>query len=166
MRENRPVASLNDLKLAYRLFMRAYPYRSVEWTPGAALRKPLSEATLAVVTTAGFYLPTQRPFDASIRGGDSSYREIPSQADLDSLLIGHKSDAFDHAGIEADKNLALPLDRLRKLEADGELGGLAPMHYSFMGSLTAPRRLIAESAPAVAEALKQAEVDAVLLTPV
>ncbi len=160
------MASLDDLKLAYRLFMRAYPYRSVDWRPGGPLKKPLSEAVLAAVTTAGFYLPTQPPFGASIRGGDWGYREIPLEADLNSLLIGHKSDSFDHAGIEADKNLALPLDRLREMEADGEIGGLAPMHYSFMGSLTAPRRLIAESAPAVAERLRGSGVDAVLLTPV
>lgn len=160
------MTSLDDLKLAHRLFMRAYPYQSVDWTPGATLRKPLSEAVVAVVTTAAFHLPTQPPFDASIRGGDWSFREIPVDASLASLGIAHKSDSFDHAGIEADKNLALPLDRLREMEADGEIGGLARTHYSFMGSLTSPRRLIAESAPAVAELLRQRAVDAVLLTPV
>lgn len=160
------MASLDDLKAVYRLFMRAYPYRSADWRPGATLKKPLSEARLAVVTTAGFYLPTQMPFDASIRGGDWSYREIPLEADLDSLLIGHRSDSFDHAGIEADKNLALPLDRLREMETDGIVGGLAPAHYSFMGSLTAPGRLIKETAPAVAQALRRDGADAVLLTPV
>lgn len=160
------MASLNDLKLAYRLFMRAYPYRSVDWKPGTFLKKPLAESVIAAVTTAAFYLPSQTPFDESIRGGDWGYREISVDADLSSLAIGHKSDAFDHTGIETDKNLALPLDRLREMQAAGEIGGLARTHYSFMGSVTTPKRLIAESAPAVAELLRQRGVDAVLLTPV
>lgn len=160
------MASLDDLELPYRLFMWAYPYRKVEWRPGATLKKPLREAKVAVVTTAGFYLPTQRPFDDSIRGGDGSFREIPAGADLDSLRIGHKSDSFDHSGIEADKNLALPLDRMREMRTEGEIGGLANIQYSFMGSIIAPKRLIAESAPAVARLLFEREVDAVLLTPV
>lgn len=160
------MASLDDLKLAARLFMRAYPYRSVDWKPGAVLTKPLAESTIAVVTTAGLYLPTQAPYDKSILGGDWSYREIPVGADLDSLIVGHRSDSFDHAGVEQDKNLALPLDRLREMQQDGEIGALADTHYSFMGSVPAPEHLIKESAPAVARLLPDHEVDAVLLTPV
>ncbi len=160
------MASLDDLKLSYRLFMRAYPYRRVEWRPGARLRKPLEACTIAVVTTAAFYVPSQPPFDESLRGGDWSYRAIPASASLPSLQIAHKSDAFDHRGIEQDKNLALPLDRLREFAAAGVIGSVADTHYSFMGSITAPARLMAESAPEVAAHLRQQQVDAVLLTPV
>ncbi|MCU0229652.1 MAG: glycine/betaine/sarcosine/D-proline family reductase selenoprotein B, partial [Bryobacterales bacterium] len=127
------MASLDDLKLSYRLFMRAYPYRRVEWRPGARLRKPLEDSTIAIVTTAAFYLPSQPPFEESMRGGDWTYRAIPATASLPTLEIAHKSDAFDHQGIEADKNLALPLDRLRELVADGVIGAVADTHYSFMG---------------------------------
>lgn len=160
------VASLDDLKFSYRIFMRAYPYRRYEWRPGATLKKPLSQATIAVVTTAAYHLPSQVPFDESIRGGDWSYREIPADAHLPSLGIAHKSDAFDHRGIERDKNLALPLDRLRELAAENYIGAVASVHFSFMGSITAPARLIKESAPTVAGLLVQQAVDAVLLTPV
>lgn len=160
------MASLDDLKLSYRLFMRAYPYRRVGWRPGARLQKPLAQCTLAVVTTAAFYTPDQPAFDESVRGGDSSFREIPSDTPLPLLGIAHKSDAFDHAGIEQDRNLALPLDRLRELQAEGVLGAVAAKHYSFMGSITAPGRLMAETAPEVAQLLRQQQVDAVLLTPV
>ncbi|MCW5964696.1 MAG: hypothetical protein KIT83_11710 [Bryobacterales bacterium] len=160
------MASLDDLKLSYRLFMRAYPYRRVEWRPGARLEKPLSACSIAVVTTAAFHLPSQPPFDETIRGGDSSYRELPVDACLPALGIAHKSDAFDHAGLEQDRNLAFPLDRLRELQADGAIGALALTHYSFMGSITAPGKLISTSAPAVASLLLKQHVDAVLLTPV
>ena len=160
------MAHLGDLKLAYRLFMQAYPYRHVDWPPGAVLTKPLGDATIAMVTTAGFYRPDQPPFDPSIRGGDWSYREIPATTDVRTLGIAHKSDAFDHAGIEADRNLALPLDRLHELAARGVIGRVTGRHFSFMGSLTAPGRLIDTSAPEAARKLSEDGVDAVLLTPV
>ena len=160
------MARLSDLKLVYRLWMEAYPYRRVDWRPGTRLSKPLSAARIALVTTAGFSLPDQRPFDPAIRGGDWSFREIPADADLSTLRIGQTSDAFDHRGIEADPNLALPLNRLRELRRDGQIGEVAPRHFSLMGSISAPGRLIKESAPAIAEQLVQDAVDAVLLTPV
>ncbi len=160
------MASLADLPLKYRLFMRTYRYRSVDWRPGAVLKKPLSQARIAAITTAAFYTPDQTPFDESIRGGDFSFRIIPLDGDLRSLRIAHRSDAFDHRGIEADKNLALPLDRLRELARERRIGSVGPRHFSFMGSIPAPGRLISGTAPEVARLLGDDGVDGVLLTPV
>jgi D-proline reductase (dithiol) PrdB len=86
--------------------------------------------------------------------------------DLASLRVAHKSDAFDHTGVETDKNLVLPLDRLRELAAERMIGEPAPRHFSFMGSIPAPGRLVDQSAPEVAAKLRDDGVDAVLLTPV
>jgi hypothetical protein len=72
------MAKITDLKFAYQVFMRAYPYRKVDWRPGARLRKSLLEARFAVVTTAAFFNPDQPPFDRTIRGGGYSYRVIPA----------------------------------------------------------------------------------------
>jgi D-proline reductase (dithiol) PrdB len=160
------MAKITDLKFAYQVFMKAYPYRKVDWRPGAQLEKPLSEVRVAIVTTAAFFRPDQSPFGKSIRGGDYSYRVIPSDTDLSALEIAHRSDAFDIRGITSDKNLALPLDRLKSLVEEGVVGSVAPRHFSFMGSIAAPGRLIAQTAPEVAELLREDEVDAVLLTPV
>lgn len=160
------MAKLSDLKLRYRILMEAYRYRRFDWRPGSLLRKPLSRSRIAVVTTAAFFLPSQPPFDPAIRGGDYSLREIPADARLDSLSIAHKSDAFDPRGVEQDKNLALPLDRLRELAAQGRIGSLAPRHFSLMGSISAPARLIHDTAPEIAARLARDAVDAVLLTPV
>ena len=160
------MAKISDLKLAYQVFMKAYPYRKVDWPPGARLKKPLSEARVAVVTTAAFFRADQPPFDTSIRGGDYSYRIIPIDTDLSTLNIAHRSDAFDIRGITSDKNLALPLDRLKSLAEDGLIGSVAPRHFSFMGSIAAPGRLIANTAPEVARILQEDAVDAALLTPV
>jgi D-proline reductase (dithiol) PrdB len=160
------MAKLSDLKWKYRIFMETYRYRQSDWRPGAVLLKPLSQTRIAVVTTAAFFRPDQAPFDASIRGGDYSFREIPLATDLDTLRIAHKSDAFDHSGIETDKNLALPLDRLRELKAETRIGDVVPRHYSLMGSVSAPARLVNITAPEIARRLWEDQTDGVLLTPV
>lgn len=160
------MASLSDLPLKYRLAMGLYRYRSLDWGSGAVLDKPLSQARIAVVTTAAFHLPDQPAFDESLRGGDVSFRIIPVGTQLDRLRIAHRSDAFDHRGIEADKNVAMPLDRLDELVRDRRIGYVAPRHISFMGSIPAPGRLISSTAPEVARLLRDDGVDGVLLTPV
>lgn len=159
------MAQLSDLKLTYRIYMAAYRYRHIDWQPGAVLSKPLAESRIAIVTTAALHPPDQLAFDESVKGGDWSYRELPLGVDLASLRVAHKSDAFDHTGVESDKNLALPLDRLRELTAQGLIGAPAPRHFSFMGSISAPGRLIDFTAPEVAAKLHDDHVDAVLLTP-
>ena len=160
------MAQLSDLKLSYRLYMTGYIYRTFDWKPGAVLRKPLSEARIACVTTASYSLPDQEPFDESHRGGDFSYREIPAGADLTGMGLSHRSDAFDGQGLLEDYNLALPVDRLREMAEAGEIGAVAPRQFSFQGSIPAPGRLVKISAPEVAEKLREDQVDAVLLTPV
>lgn len=160
------MAKLSNLKWKYRIFMETYRYRQFDGLPGAVLRKPLSQARIAVVTSAAFFRPDQPPFDPTIRGGDYSLREIPLETDLNTLRIAHKSDAFDHSGIESDKNLALPLDRLRELKAEARIGDVAPRHYSLMGSISAPARLVTVTAPEIARKLSEDQADGVLLAPV
>jgi D-proline reductase (dithiol) PrdB len=160
------MAHVSDLKLKYRLLIQRYPFRSVDWRPGAFLAKPLNEARIALITTAGLYLPDQTPFDQSFRHDDCSYREIPWGTPVDMLQIGQSSDAFDHTGIEADRNLTLPLDRLRELIDAGTVGEAAPRHFSIMGSIIAPARLISGSGPEIARKLREDRVDGVLIAPV
>jgi D-proline reductase (dithiol) PrdB len=162
------MASYNDLSLTVRLFMKGYPFAryAIDPVPSAKLARPLSESRIALVTTAGLHTPEQPNFDYTNKRGDASFREIPNSIEVQSLLESHRSHAFDHRGIEADKNLAFPLDRFRELEAQGAIGELNHRHFSFMGSIVGPRRLIEETAPQVARMLREDNVDAVLLTPV
>ncbi|HEY4641022.1 MAG TPA: glycine/sarcosine/betaine reductase selenoprotein B family protein [Thermoanaerobaculia bacterium] len=151
----------SEFSLTTRLFLKTYPWRRIDPVPCAPLRKPLRDARIAIVTTAGLHLPTQQPFDNEKRGGDTSYRVIPNDADVSSLLEAHRSETFDHAGVRSDPNLAFPLDRLHEMQLN-----LAPRHLSFMGSITAPNRLIKESAPEAAQLLVDDGVEAALLVPV
>jgi D-proline reductase (dithiol) PrdB len=160
------MASLDDLSFAHRVFMRTYSFRSVDWQPGASLKKPLSESKFALITTAALYLPNQPAFDNKVRGGDASFRILPMDVDLSQLQIAHRSSAFDQTGAREDLNLVFPRDRFRELVSSRTIGTLNHRHFSFMGSITAPDRLISESAPAVAELLREGEVDAAFLVPV
>ena len=155
------MGDVSEFSFATRMFLKTYPWRRIDPVPCAPLRKPLAEARLALVTTAGLHLPEQPPFDNDKRGGDTSYRLIPNDADVATLRESHRSETFDHAGVQADPNLAFPLDRLREMKLS-----LAPRHLSFMGSITAPGRLMKESAPEAAQLLVDDGVEAALLVPV
>lgn len=159
------MARLEDLQLTHRLFVEAYPYRTVDWKPGARLAKPLSQTKFALISSAGVYLPGQPPFDLAFRGGDFSYRELAATLDVRTLKVSQRSSDFDQTGARQDRNLVFPLDRFRELVEQGDIGGLNHRNFSFMGSISAPGRLIAESAPSVAGMLREDRVDAVFLVP-
>ena len=167
------MAHLTDLPLKFRLFLMAYRYRRLDPVPWTRLTKPLSECRVALVTTAAYYLPDQEPFDERRPGGDTTFRVLRTRTAqgrvsplLKSLIVGHRSRAFDAAGITADYNLALPVEALLELERRSAVGHLHEEALSFMGSITAPRRLIKYTAPEAARRLAEAGVDAVFLTPV
>jgi D-proline reductase (dithiol) PrdB len=130
----------------------------VPWTP---LTKPLSECRVAIVTTAALHLVG----DVGFTPEDPSYRTLP--ADRRDLVLGHWSPNFDRSGFVADLDVVYPIDRLEELAADGVIGSVAPRHYAFAGNqedtLTGIRL---DSGPAVAQALRDDDVDVVLLTPV
>ncbi|MFH1964311.1 MAG: glycine/sarcosine/betaine reductase selenoprotein B family protein [Acidobacteriota bacterium] len=160
------MAEISDMKMKYRIFMKTYEYRSLEWKPGVLLEKPLHEARIGVVTTAAFHTPDQEPFDTNQKGGDPSFRILPENIELNKLKAVHPSESFDHSGIDADSNLALPLDRLRELKKEGFIGSSSPRHLSFMGVIISPEKLINETAEKAADIFIEDQVDGVLLTPV
>ncbi len=167
------MAQLSDVDFAERLFLKGYPFKhfapnpdDLETTVMTPMRKPLSACKVALVTTAGLSLPEQLPFDVTNRRGDSSFRDIPANISPQLLEMHQRSWAFEKTGILQDRNLAFPLDRLREMLERGEIGAIAPHHYSFMGSIAAPARLIREFAPEVAHRLVLDGVDVALLTPV
>lgn len=96
------MATYGDLILKYRLFMKAYPFAryAINPVPCAPLDKPLNLARVALVTTAGLHTPEQPGFDHAVKGGDTSFREIPNTVTTANLIESHKSEAFDHSGIE------------------------------------------------------------------
>lgn len=160
------MGSIEEFPLKYRLFLKTYQWRRIDPVPWTPLKKSLAESRLVLVSSAGIVMSQQLPFDNAIRGGDPSVREIPSDVDVGHLIETHRSDAFDHAGIQLDPNLAFPADRLREMSATGVIGSLNHRYLSIMGSVTAPGRLIKNTIPQVVPKLIQDRVDAALLIPV
>ncbi|RMG92796.1 MAG: hypothetical protein D6708_06060 [Candidatus Dadabacteria bacterium] len=134
----------------------------VPWTPA---RRPLAEATVALVTTGGVHLRDQPPFDMADPEGDPSFREIPVDTSPEALTITH--DYYDHTDAEKDLNLVLPVERLREAVAAGAVGALHPVAYSFMGHIDGPHveTLRRKTGPEVAGRLARAGVDYALLVP-
>jgi D-proline reductase (dithiol) PrdB len=160
------VGDLSEFSLRLRLFLKMYHWRRIDPVPWAPLVEPLARCRVALISTAGFVLPGQPSFDEAKRGGDPSFRVIPDDGDLGTLVEHQRSESFDHAGIRQDPNLAFPLDRLHELAGRGRIGPVNRRHLSFMGSITAPGRLIRDSAPAAAGLLVEDGVQAALLVPV
>ncbi len=161
-----PVGDLSEFPLKLRLFLKAYRWRRIDPVPWTPLAKPLSECRVALVSSAGFVTPNQEPFDETKRGGDPSFRVIPSDVDVRTLRDTHRSESFDHSGVRRDPNLAFPLDRLRELARDRRIGSVNSRHISFMGSLTATGIFVRDTAPAAASLLVEDGVDVALLVPV
>jgi D-proline reductase (dithiol) PrdB len=126
----------------------------------SALKKPLAESRLALLSSAALRLSAQKPF---IPREDTSYRLVPSDPSAGELVIDH------HSGIgtvpRQDPEIVFPRSVLAALAKRGEIGALSPFHISFMGGLRAHERIEREIAPAIATELKGAEVDVALLVP-
>ena len=155
--------TLSEVQRKTALFFPCMEFESTPWVP---MKKDLSQCKLALVTSAGLHLREDKPFVTDLEGGDPSYRVIPSSTKPSDILQSHVSIGFDHTGIYRDMNVAFPIDRVRELAQQGTIGSVAQNHYSFMGALRDPRRVVQQTGPEVAERLKEDGVDLVLLTPV
>ena len=76
------------------------------WTP---LRRPLSQARVALVTTAGLHLKGDMPFVTDHETPDQSYRRLPSDAPSTEIVQSHTSIGFDRTGIQRDLNVTYPV---------------------------------------------------------
>jgi D-proline reductase (dithiol) PrdB len=159
------MAKVSDLSLKDRFWYHRYRFRRVDPLPWTSSGPPLSQATVGLVTSAGLHVPEDPAFER-VKGGDYSYRWVPRDVRPEDLVCSHPSSAWDRTGVERDANIALPMDRLRELLRAGEIGGVAPRHASFQGSITAPLRLMRQTAPEVAQGMADDGVHVVLLTPV
>ncbi|HEX4359633.1 MAG TPA: glycine/sarcosine/betaine reductase selenoprotein B family protein [Pseudonocardia sp.] len=151
---------LDRLPAKTQAVLRAQPVAEYDSTPDAGPVR-LADARVALVTTAGLHLRTDRPFVRE----DPGYRVIPADTAGADIVQSHSSIGFDRTAMQRDLNVVFPLDRLRELVAEGVLGGPAPRFLSFMGAQPDPEAVLAESAGRAAEQLLADRVDVVLLTP-
>lgn len=153
---------LSDLHEAEATHMRARAkaMRPVIPAPWIA-PKPLREATIAIVSTAGLHRRSDTPFTP----GAVDYRLLPGDIDFADIVVSHISTNFDRSAFQQDPNIWFPLDRLREMATDGEIGGVSNWHYSFMGAQPNHQALTA-TGEEVGRLLAADGVDVALLVPV
>ena len=152
---------LDRLPQVNRTNLLTFPARVNDGTPFTPPGRPLGVCRLAIVTTAGLHRRGDRPFGP----GEQTYRVIASDTPASDVVQSHTSLGFDRTAIMRDLNISFPIERARELVAQGELGGLGPNHYSFMGALRDPDRIADETGPEIGRRLRQEGVDIALITP-
>lgn len=137
----------------------------IPWTP---MTRPLSESTVALISSGGIALKTDHPFDQEGERnnpwwGDPSYRIIPNTARSEDIRVYHLH--INPVPAETDINSLLPIERLNDLVVEEIVGNAATSHYSFMGYILRPRELLEVSIPAIIDRMHDEKVDIVLLIP-
>ncbi len=98
---------------------------------------PLAEARIGLLSSAGLFVASsQEPFDVERERreptwGDPTLRMIPRGVDPDDLDARHLH--INTSDLLADRNIALPIDRLDELVEAGVVGAAADEHVSVMG---------------------------------
>jgi hypothetical protein len=124
----------------------------------------LARSRIMLITSAGAYTPATQPaFDASNPLGDYSVRLIPAWAPLNEIAYAHEH--YDHAAVDADAEVLLPLNHLDALTAEGVIGELADSVASFSGYQPDCGRVIDETVPPIVAEAKRLKIDGALLVP-
>ncbi len=134
-----------------------------DFVPLAHLRKPLAEARLAFVSSAGVQPSGTMPFDVVHPVGDYSFRRVPSNSAVSDLEIHQIKYPTNGAG--KDLNVIFPIERLQELAAEKVIGELAPNFFSFIGYNMNPEAFEETLAEDIADAVVADGADAVLLCP-
>lgn len=141
------------------------PYR---WTvnesaPLHRLEKPLKDCTVSLLTSGGVSQCAMPAFDPDARN-DHRLDAIDKNAGAQDFQI-HDS-YYDHGDADQDINCVFPLERLRELAANGEVGQVSERLWSgFMGRIYNRSKVLQESAPAFARALREDNVDLLIAAP-
>lgn len=123
----------------------------------------LKSTRLMLVSSAGGYLwDEQEPFDAANPLGDYSLRVFAADTPFAHIAYAHEH--YDHAAVDSDPQVLLPLGHLRQMAAQGELGGLTAV-ASFMGYQPDVSRLLNETVPAILELARAEKAQGALLVP-
>ena len=142
--------------------------REPVWAPFEAR---LADASIALISSAGLSLEgEQPPFDVEREKrepswGDPTHRVLPHALGDRQLAMNHLH--VNSTDVMADRNVALPVDVLDELVAEGRVGSAAPSHVSVMGYQEFGLQVWKDTtAPAIVELLRAQGSTGVVLAPV
>ena len=165
----------------YEWQVRAYA-REGQWkyadSPFTALRKPLSECRLALISSSGHFAEGDDPQPFGAENMDQTEATerildfIRSEPTLSSIRVNTPKEklrvrhgGYDIRGAQADPNVVFPYELLLDLEREGRIGELSREAYSFVGACS-QKRLLNRTGPEWVRLLQEQNVDAALLVPV
>ena len=163
-----PIAYMERTRAWYLALGYDNPY---QWAhhdnvPFIRLRRPLSQSTVALVTTAAPYradLPGQGPDDAY--NGEAKFFSVWSKpvSPAPDVRISHI--AYDRKHTSAkDPDTWFPLKRLKEAAAQGRIGALSARVHGFPTNRS-QRTNMETDAPALLAALREDVADAAVLVP-
>ena len=164
-----PVDSYAFLPRAFRPIFESAPEFDHEpvW---AELRKPLEQARVALLSSAGIFVSgEQEPFDIDREKreptwGDPSLRIIPGDITQGAIAATHLH--LNTTDLLRDMNVALPIHRLNELAGVGEIGGSGTEHFSVMGYQEEGAEVWRTmTGPEIAARCHAADIDALILAP-
>lgn len=127
------------------------------------LRRPLSEALVALVTEGGI-VPKGNPDGLKSARAESWHRySIDQLNDLTAAAFESIHSGYDSSIAKADPDRVLPLDAMRRLEQQGRFGRLLDHFYSTTGNVTTIANSV-RFGQEIGSELRQLGVDAVILT--
>ena len=145
-------------RLGYPIYRWFHAESAPAWAP---LRKPLAESRVGLLSTSGAYALGQVAYHYK---DDTSIRAIPSDTPDEKLRFSHLTENY-LVDARRDPQCMVPTSALRRLMAEGVIGGLAAKVFSCMGAVYSQRRVREEVAPAMLEAFRDQRVDLALLVP-
>jgi hypothetical protein len=148
-------------------YSKSYEWAQADQTPFAALRKPLPEATIALITTAS-PIADRSPGD----GVGASGGTLLLQKSLQSGDVNDPPSALFTGDLSWDKETThtedlgsyFPLATLQAMVADGQLGAVAP-RYHCVPTEYSQRQTIDNDARAIRDRLIEDGADIALLVP-
>lgn len=142
------------------------------------LTKSVSEMRIGLLTSTGHFVTGEDPEPFGVKGMSQAeaidriqdflraapdLSPIPLTTPREQLHVRHGG--YDIRGVQVDRNVALPLDRMVELDAEGVIGTAVSPAYSFVGA-AAQRRLLSQSIPSWAEEIRQQGIEGMVLVPV
>jgi len=173
------------INLVYEMQIEGYGHEgrergawSYETAPFARLPRPLSESTVALLSSGGHFVDGDDPSPFGVEDmsqetavsrirdflrAEPELAEIPVDTPARRLHVRHPG--YDVRGAARDPEVVLPIGALRKAETDGRIGRLHPTAFSFVGA-AAQVPLRDRVAPGWAGRFRDAGIEAVLMVPV
>lgn len=143
--------------------LNEYPYVRHESAPFTPARRALPMTNFALISSAGAYIDGTAPFDTENYDGDFSFREIPIEVEAEDLQYAARG--YDPTAVRADRNAQIPIERLLEYQANGVIGQLNPVWWSFNGCIPNGSRFVEETIPQMVERVRRHDVQAALLIP-